>query len=86
MRSLVSVGATTLGLLVGSTAGSQGSSSEPLNVHRVAGNVYMIDPGSSGGGNITVLVGNHGLLLVDAMNWVDPQPVLEALRTIYEAA
>jgi len=50
------------------------------------GNVYMIDPGSSGGGNITVLVGNHGLLLVDAMNWVDPQPVLEALRTIYEAA
>ena len=80
MRALVFVGAATLGLIVGNTAGSQGSTRELLSIHRVGGNVYMIDPGSEGGGNITVLVGDDALLLVDASGWVDPQPVLKALK------
>jgi cyclase len=82
MRALVFVGAATLGLIVGNTAGSQESRSEQLSIHRVAGNVYMIDPGSEGGGNIAMLVGDHALLLVDASGWVDPQPVLKALKDL----
>ena len=51
--------------------------------HRVAGSVYMLDRGTSdsdGGSNIAVLVGNDGLLLVDAK--VEPwhQMVLAALK------
>lgn len=80
MRSFLFVGAAILGLVVGRTAGSQGDSGGPLNVHRVGGNVYMLDNG--GGGNIALLVSHDGLLLVDAQGWDDPQPVLAALKTI----
>jgi cyclase len=85
MRKHVVIGVALLGSIAGSTAESQNSPAQPLNVHRVAANVYMIDNGTSdasGGGNIAVLVGNDGLLLVDAQGWDDPAPVLTALRTI----
>jgi cyclase len=56
-----------------------------FSVHRVAGNVYMLDKGTSnsdGGSNIAVLVGSDGPVLVDAK--VEPwhQMVLAALKKI----
>ena len=81
MRALLILVAT-LSLIETNTADAQGSASEPPVVRRVDANVYTIDPPSSGGGTITVLVGDDGLLLVDASFWVDPQPVLQALKTI----
>jgi cyclase len=56
-----------------------------FGVHRVAGNVYMLDRGTSdsdGGANIAVLVGGDGLVLVDAKEEPWHQMVLAALKQI----
>lgn len=53
--------------------------------HRVAGNMYMLDRGTSdsdGGSNIAVLVGSDGLLLVDAKVAPWHQMVLAALKKL----
>jgi cyclase len=56
-----------------------------FGVHRVAGNVYMLDRGTSdsdGGANIAVLVGSDGLVLVDAKVAPWHQMVLAALKQL----
>ncbi len=56
-----------------------------FSAHRVAGNVYMLDRGTSnsnGGANIAVLVGGDGLVLVDAKEEPWHQMVVAALKKI----
>lgn len=56
-----------------------------FSIRRVAGNVYMLEKGSSdsdGGSNIAVLVGSDGLVLVDAKVAPWHQMVLAALKKI----
>jgi cyclase len=76
-----------LGLVGHDGAHSQGRNSPTgeFGVHRVAGNVYMLDRGTSdsdGGANMAVLVGSDGLVLVDAK--VEPwhKMVLAALKQL----
>ncbi len=69
--------------LLGSAAHSQDQDKpkKEFAVHRVAGNVYMLDSGGLGG-NVAVLVGNDGVLLVDAQMEPFHERVLTALRTL----
>ena len=53
---------------------------EPFKAHRVAGNVYMLD--GAGGGNVAVLVGSDGLVLVDAHMEPQHQLLLAALKQL----
>ena len=70
---------------IGAAPAHAANSEEPgrsqFNVHRVAGNVYMIDNGY-GGGNIAVLVGSDGLVLVDADEESRHQLVLATLKQL----
>ena len=68
----VSFGQTT-------TSGGSNSPAAPLPIVHVQGNVYMI-PGA--GGNITVQVGEDGVLLVDAGLASASDRVLAAIRTV----
>src|SRR5580658_409128 len=74
--------------LVGGDASYSQERNKPkgeFGVHRVAGNVYMLDRGTSdsdGGANIAVLVGGDGLVLVDAKEEPLHQMVLGALKQI----
>jgi cyclase len=74
--------------LVGGDASYSQERNKPkgeFGVHRVAGNVYMLDRGTSdsdGGANIAVLVGGDGLVLVDAKEEPWHQMVLAALKQI----
>ena len=61
-------------------AQEQASPKREFSAHRVAGNVYMLD--GDGGGNITVLVGTDGLVLVDAHMEPQHQGVLAALKRL----
>jgi cyclase len=66
---------------------SQGRNSPKgeFSVHRVAGNVYMLDRGTSdsdGGANLAALVGSDGLVLVDAKEEPWHQMVLAALKQL----
>jgi glyoxylase-like metal-dependent hydrolase (beta-lactamase superfamily II) len=63
---------------------NQGDTSQTMDVNRVAGDVYMLDNGTSGfnGGNIAVLVGNNGLVLVDAQSGANKDATVEILRTL----
>jgi cyclase len=79
--------AAILGLLVCDAAFSQERNSPKgeFGAHRVAGNVYMLDRGTSdsnGGANIAVLVGGDGLVLVDAKEEPWHQMVLAALKKL----
>jgi cyclase len=85
MRALVLAGMALLGLIVGGFAQSQGDSSPLPKFHLIARNVYMLEGTFNGhfyGGNVTVLVGDDGLLLVDAQGSADAQTVIGALKTI----
>ena len=85
MRALMFAGMALLGLIVGGPAQSQGDSSPPPVFHLIARNVYMLEGKINGhfyGGNVTVLVGDDGLLLVDAQGSADAQTVIGALKTI----
>ncbi len=85
MRALMFAGMALLGLIVGGPAQSQGDSSPPPVFHLIARNVYMLEGTINGhfyGGNVTVLVGDDGLLLVDAQGSADAQTVIGALKTI----
>jgi cyclase len=69
------------------SAWSQGriSPKGAFSSHRVAGNVYMLDKGTSdsdGGANLAVLVGSDGLVLVDAKGEPWHQMVLVVLRQL----
>src|SRR5580658_8169399 len=77
--------AALLGLTAGGVAGSQVDSSRPLKIHLISRNVYMLESESekpSYGSNIAVLVGDDGLLLVDAQGSPDAQPAVTALKTV----
>jgi cyclase len=77
--------AALLGLTAGGVAGSQVDSSRPLKIHLISRNVYMLESEPvkpSYGSNIAVLVGNDGLLLVDAQGSADVQAAIAALQTI----
>lgn len=73
--------------LFGCDAHSQGRDvpKGEFSVHRVAGNVYMLDRGTSdsdGGANLAVLVGSEALVLVDAKGEPWHQMVLAALKRL----
>src|ERR1700722_9424443 len=76
--------------LIGSDAAYSQERNKPkgeFGVHRVAGNVYMLDKGTSdsdGGANIAVLAGSDGLVLVDAKVQPWHQMVLAAQKKIFD--
>jgi cyclase len=85
MRALILAGVAILGLIVGGPSQSQGDSSPLPMFHLVARNVYVLEGKFNGhfyGGNVTVLVGDDGLLLVDAQGAADAQIVIDALKII----
>jgi glyoxylase-like metal-dependent hydrolase (beta-lactamase superfamily II) len=53
-----------------------------MSLHRVAGNVYMLDGSFNGAGNVAVLVGSDGLVLVDAQEEPVHRRVLAALKSL----
>src|SRR5258708_19259534 len=55
------------------------AASSPVTVHRLRGNVSMLQ---GSGGNIGVLAGPDGLLMVDAGIAVSEQKIIKALHTI----
>jgi glyoxylase-like metal-dependent hydrolase (beta-lactamase superfamily II) len=78
MRVLMLAGMASLGLIVGGPAQAQGDSGPLPMFHLIARNVYMLEGKFNGhfhGGNVTVLVGDDGLLLVDAQVFADAQHV-----------
>lgn len=91
MRVLPIVAIAILSLLAYAAADSQprnGPKGE-FRVHRVAGDVYMFDKGTSdsnGGANIAVLVGDDGLVLVDAKEDPWHQMVVAALKPLSDKA
>ena len=82
------VGLITIVTLMGCDAAHSQARISPsgeFSVHRIAGDVYMLDKGTSnsdGGSNIAVLVGSDGLVLVDAKEQPWHQMVLAALKKI----
>ena len=71
-----------LGLMACQAANAQDQTApkREFTVHRVAGNVYMLD--GAGGGNVTVLVGSDSVVLVDAHMDPQHQRVLAALKQV----
>jgi cyclase len=85
MRAFFLAWTVFLGLAVGGFAETQNNPSRPVRIHLVARNVYMLESEAakpSYGSNIAVLVGNDGLLLVDAQGSADAQSAIAALKTI----
>jgi len=83
MRTFILAGILFLGLAIGETAESQETK---LNVRLISGNVYMIDnsvAGEFGRGNSAVLVGDDGLLLVDADALPDPRTIITGLQGMF---
>lgn len=68
MRFVLPVCAAILGLSIGRVAETQGTPGTPIKIHRIAG--------------IAVLVGNDGVLLVDAQGSPDARFALTALKTV----
>ena len=84
MRAIPYVGAAIFVSILGGPAHSQGGPSGLLNVHRVTANLYWLDNEASGG-NVAVLVGNDGVLLVDAHGSADAQALLATVKTISDS-
>jgi cyclase len=85
MRALMLAGIALLALIVARPAQSQGDSTPLPKFHLIARNVYMLEGKFNGhfyGGNVTALVGDDGVLLVDAQGSADAQTVIGALKTI----
>ncbi len=87
MRTPVGALIAMLGLVGCDPAYSQArvSPTGEFSIHRVAGDVYMLDKGTSnsdGGSNIAVLAGSDGLVLVDAKGQPWHQMVVAALKKI----
>jgi len=80
MRMLALAGIVLLGPIAATVANAQGAK---LDVQRVAASVYVLhdlDPNDLGSHNTVALIGNDGLLLVNAQEW--DEPVLSALKPI----
>lgn len=85
MRFVLPVCAALLSLTMGGVAEPQGTPGTAIKIHRVARNLYMLDgefAKPTYGSNIAVLVGNDGVLLVDAQGSPDAQFALTALKTV----
>jgi cyclase len=80
MRAFVLAGIMVLGSTAAMAADSQ---TVKLEVQHVAGNVYVLhdpDPKNSSSSNVVALIGNDGLLFVNAQEW--DESVLSALKPI----
>jgi cyclase len=83
MRTFLLVVAILLSSDFANAAESQGTSSNIFHAYQVAGNVFLLNKGtleSPGDGSVAALVGNDGVLLVNATN--EEGSVLAALKTI----
>jgi cyclase len=78
MRRLVLMTGVLLGLFAAGLAESQ---EVKFSVHRVAGNVYVLD-GEGTGGGLPVLIGNEGLLVINGPRAGNVPQFLSALRSI----
>src|ERR1700757_4911904 len=76
-RLLCTASVLLFGGLVGSAQNA--SNSPALELLHVQGNVSMV---AGAGGNITVQVGNDGILLVDSGSAAMSEKVLETIRTL----
>src|ERR1700733_4381900 len=82
MRTLALVAIVLLGPIAATAANAQDAK---LDVQRVAGNVYVLhnpDPNDFADHNTVALIGNDGLLLVNAQEW--DESVLSALKPIVD--
>ena len=77
-RTLLAVSLTILGA-VGATTQTQNLDTVEVHVLHVQGNVYML---VGAGGNITVQIGDDGVLLVDTSYEQMSQKVVAAIRTL----
>jgi cyclase len=77
-RMLLAVSLTTLGT-VGATTQTQNLDKVEVHILPVQGNVYML---VGAGGNITVQIGDDGVLLVDTSYEQMSQKVVAAIRTL----
>jgi len=77
-RTLLAVGLAILGT-VGATSQTQNLDNVEVHVLHVQGNVYML---VGAGGNITVQIGDDGVLLVDTSYEQMSQKVVAAIRTL----
>jgi cyclase len=85
MRTFLLAGIALLGLTAGGLAQSQDDSSALPVFRLIARNVYMLEGAVNRqfyGGNVTVLVGDDGLLLVDAQGSADAKTVIGALKIL----
>lgn len=79
---LIALG-VVISLVVSAVASSQepGAPNMAFNIHPVAGNVYVLERGD-GFGNVAVLVGSDGLVLVDAQGEPQHPLLLAALKRL----
>jgi cyclase len=85
MRTQKFIWATVLGLTIQGAAQSQSDTNSPPKIHLVARNVYMLESGKAKpfyGSNIAVLIGDDGVLLVDAQGQPDAQSVIAAIKSV----
>jgi cyclase len=87
MQTLFCGSAAVLCLIGSASSWAQNpdGSKQAMSFNRVAGNVYMLDNGTTdfgGGGNIAVLVGNDALVLVDAQSRANVDATVAALRRL----
>ena len=88
MRMSSIVGAAILGCLYCSSGFPQDQANAMLKagVHRVGGDVYMLDTDTTkfSGGNVAALVGSDGVLLVDTSSWSGVKAITAAVSELSE--
>ncbi len=87
MREMIwQAGIPILGLLYCGAGVSQDQSgpAPKAGVHRVAGDVYMLDSDTTkfAGGNVAALIGADGVLLVDTSSWSGIKVIVPALQQL----
>jgi cyclase len=85
MRTRALVWVAILGLVMDGAVQAQGGSHLPPELHLVARNVYMLESENAKptyGSNVAVLIGDDGVLVVDAQGRADAQAVIAAVRSI----
>src|SRR5579863_7088176 len=86
VRMMLCAGAACVNLIACGLSHSQNLQVSPqvVGVHRVAGDVYMLDTDTTKfeGGNVAVLVGSEGLLLVDTNSASRTTAIVTALKKI----
>jgi cyclase len=85
MRTRTLVWAAILDLAMEGAVQAQGGSNLPPKLHLVARNVYLLESENTKptyGSNVAVLIGDDGVLVVDAQGPADAQHVIAAIRSI----